>query len=138
MKTAQQAAANWTGAAGRATADYQTGIQNTTKDWAALTIAAIPRMQTAFDTAVANGTVQAGITKEGTVGWKTNTVAKAARYTAGYTDGAANYAAAAAKFMPAIQNAVNALTPRGDINANIDRVRQLDLALHAQKGQLGA
>ena len=37
MKTAQQAAANWIGSAGRAQTDQQQGVQNFSGDWAGAT-----------------------------------------------------------------------------------------------------
>jgi len=135
VKPASLWASNWQGASGKATTNYNSGVANTTADWQALTLAAIPRMQAGFDAAVANGTVAAGIQSVSTAQWKADTQAKSARYTAGYTDGLANYTAAANQLQPVMQQIVNSLTPRGDITANIDRVRQIDMALHAIRGQ---
>lgn len=138
MKTAQVAAANWSGASGRASTAYTEGVQSTTKDQAALAVAAIPRMVAGFNQAATNGSIAAGLQRGGTAYWKSQTQAKVSNYTNGYSAGANNYAAAAAKFLPAINNIVAQLPPRGDINQNIERVRTLALGLHSLKGQLGA
>lgn len=138
MKTAATAASNWTAASGRASTAYTDGVQSTTKDQAALAVAAIPRMVSGFNQAAANGTIAQGLMRGGTAYWKSQTQAKVANYTNGYSAGANNYAAAASKFLPAIQNIVQQLPPRGDINQNLQRVSALALGLHALKGQLGA
>jgi hypothetical protein len=91
-----------------------------------------------FNDAVNSGRWAQGVTRRGTGYWKSQTEAKKANYGTGFAAGANAYASAATKLMPAIQNIVNSLPARGDINQNIDRVRALALALHAQKGQLGA
>lgn len=138
MKTAAAAAANWSGASGRASTAYTEGVQSTTKDQAALAVAAIPRMVSGFNQAAANGTIASGLMRGGTAYWKSQTQAKVSNYTNGYSAGANNYAAAANKFLPAIANIVSQLPARGDINQNIERVRTLALGLHSLKGQLGA
>lgn len=138
MKTAQTAAANWTGASGRATTAYSDGVASTQKDQAALAVAAIPRMVQGFNDAAASGRIAAGLMRGGTGYWKQQTEAKKTNYSGGYAAGANNYAAAASKFMPAIANIVQQLPARGDINQNIERVRTLALGLHSLKGQLGA
>ena len=138
MKTAQQAGANWSGAASRATPAYTQGVQSTQKDQAALAVAQQTALLTNFTNAVTSGRWAAGVTRRGTAYWKSQTEAKAANYTQGYTAGANNYQAAAAKFMPAIAQGVASLPPRGDINANLQRSNSLALYLHGLKGQLGA
>lgn len=138
MKTAQQAAANWQGASGRATQGYSDGVASSQKDQAALAVAAESRLVSGFNDAVQSGRWRNGVMRGGTQYWKTQTEAKKANYSNGYAAGANNYAAAAAKFLPAINNIVQQLPPRGDINQNIERVRTLALGLHSLKGQLGA
>lgn len=138
MKTAQTAAANWTGASGRATQAYSDGVSGTTKDQAALAVAAIPRMVQGFNDAAASGRIAAGLTRGGTPYWKQQTEAKKGNYSTGYQAGANNYAQAAAKFLPVIANIVSGLPARGDINQNLQRANALALGLHQYKGQLGA
>lgn len=138
MKTAQQAAQNWQNAAGRATTDYVAGVQNTSKDQAALAVAQQAALLNNFTQAVNSGRWAAGVQRRGTAYWKSQTEKKSVNYSAGYTAGAPNYTAAAAKVMAAIAQGVANLPPRGDINQNLQRVQSLDLYLHSLKGQLGA
>jgi hypothetical protein len=138
VKTAQQAATNWSGSSTRAATAYSDGVQQTTADWASLATAAVPRMVQGFNEAAASGRIQAGIQAVGTAGWKSATVAKSNNFITGFQAGASNYSAAAAKFIPAIQAGVSSLPPRGDINANLQRANSLALYMHGLKGTLGA
>jgi hypothetical protein len=138
MKTAQQAGSNWSGAASRATPNFVAGVQSTQKDQAALAVAQQSALVTNFNAAVQSGRWAAGVTRRGTAYWKQQTEAKASNYQQGYSAGANNYQAAAAKFMPAIAQGVASLPPRGDINQNLQRSNSLALYMHGLKGQLGA
>lgn len=138
MKTAQQAGSNWQSAGTRAQPNYVAGVQNTTKDQAALAVAQQQTLLNNFTQAVQSGRWAQGVTRRGTAYWKSQSEAKANNYGTGYTAGAQNYAAAAAKFMPAIAQGVSSLPPRGDINQNLQRSASLALYLHGLKGTLGA
>lgn len=138
MKTAQQAQQNWTSAAPRAQTDWVAGITNTQKDQAALAAAAQPRWLAGVQDAAANNRFAAGVTRRGTAYWKSQSEAKAANYSGGYTAGASNYGSAITKLMSDMPNLVAALPPRGDITQNLARVQQLDLALHQNKGKYKA
>lgn len=138
MKTAQQAAQNWQASSGRAQTGYVDGVNSTTKDQAALAVAAIPRMVSGFNAAAASGRIAQGLQRGGTAYWKSQTVAKVSAYALGFQNGGNNYAAAAQKILAAEAQIVNSLAPRGDINQNLDRARTFALGLHSLKGQLGA
>ena len=138
MKTSQQASSNWQGASGRATADWQAGIQSTQKDQAGLAVAAGSRYIAGVQDAYASGRWQAGLQRRGTAYWKSQSQKKSANYSAGYAAGADNYAAAAQKVMAAIAQGVANLPPRGDINQNLQRSASLATYLHGLKGSLGA
>lgn len=138
MKTAQQAATNWQGSATRASTDYVAGVQGTTKDQAALAIAAGPRYIAGVQDAYNSGRWQAGINRGGTPYWKSQTEKKASNYTTGYTAGQANYAAAAQKVMAAIAQGVANLPARGDLAQNLNRANSLATYLHSLKGTLSA
>lgn len=138
MKTAAQAATNWSGASGRATTDWQAGIQSTQKDQAALAVAQGAAYIAGVQQAYSSGRWQAGLQRRGTAYWKSQSVKKATNYSAGYTAGADNYAAAAQKVMAAIATGVANLPPRGDINQNLNRSATLAMYLHGLKGQLSA
>lgn len=138
MKNAQTAGQNWVAAGPRAQAAWVSGIQGTTKDQAQLAVAAIPRMVAGFNDAANSGRIAAGLTRRGTPYWKSQSEAKAAAFGLGISNGGNNYLSAANKFMPAIQQIVDSLPPRGDIMQNLQRVQGLALGLHARKGTLGA
>ena len=138
MKTAQQAAAAWAGSAGRAATNYGEGVNNYSGDWAGATTRQQAVMQQNWQQAVSSGRWAAGVNNTGTNGWKTATQAKTANYTTGFSAGAAKQSVAIGKIMNFLGSAVPALPPRGDINANLQRANALALALHQQKGSLGA
>lgn len=138
MKSPQQGATNYAGSASRAQQAWVAGITSTQKDQAALAAAAQPRWLAGVQDAAANNRFANGVTRRGTNYWRSQSEAKAANFATGITAGQSNYASAAAKLYPAIQNIVNGLGPRGDILTNLDRSRQLALALHQAKGQYTA
>lgn len=138
MKTATQAAANWSGASGRAQTGWVAGINSTTKDQAALAAAAQPRYLQGVQDAVANNRFANGVLRRGTTYWKSQSEAKAGNYATGYTAGAQNFSAAIQKILSAEANIVGSLPQRGDINANLQRANQFALAMHQLKGSLGA
>lgn len=138
MKTAQQAAQAWSGSAGRAATNYSEGVANFSGDWAGATTRQQAVMQTNWQQAVSSGRWAAGVNNTGTQGWKSATQAKTANYSTGFQAGAAKQAAAITKIMNFLGSAVPSLPQRGDVNANLQRANALALALHAQKGNLGA
>jgi hypothetical protein len=138
VKSAQQAASNWSGSQGRATTAYTEGVQAYTGDWSGATVAQQSVMVTNFNTAVNSGTWARGVQAIGTSGWKSATTAKSSNYSTGFSAGASNYAAASQKIMSALSNIVPNLPARGTFEQNKVRATTLMDALHAQRGQLGA
>jgi len=138
VKTAQQAAANWSGSAGRAATDWQAGIQNYSGDWAGATTRQQNVMLQNLTAAISSGLWANGVNRVGTAGWKSATQAKGQNYMTGFTAGAANQAAAAQKIYSALQNIVPSLPARGTYEQNKIRSTTLMDNLHALKGQLGA
>lgn len=140
MKTAQQANANWVNAAGRAGPAWTQGIQSTQKDQAALAAAAQPAWLAGVQDAAANNRFAAGVTRRGTPYWKSQSEAKSANYTTGYTAGASNQLSSAQKLMNALPGIVSGLPARGPAGSpqNLQRVAQLDNALHQARGQFKA
>ena len=126
---------NWTASSGRATTNYQQGVEAYNGDWAGATTSQQAVMQQNWLASLANGSWAQGVANKGTSGWKADTVAKMANYGVGFQAGSAAYGAAAAKLQPFIANAVASLPPRGDINANLQRSAQLAMALHNARGQ---
>ena len=138
MKTPQQAAEAWIASAGRAAANWSTGVQNYNGDWAGSTTSQQAVMQTNWQQAVSSGRWAAGVQNVGTGGWKSATTAKASNFTTGFQAGASKQAAAIAKVLQAEANIVNSLPPRGTFEQNVQRSVAVQTALHALKGQLGA
>lgn len=138
MKTAQQAAANWSASAGRAQTAYQQGVEGYTGDWAGATTSQQAAMLQGVQQAVTSGLWAARVNAVGTNGWKQATVARIGNYSTGFTAGAAKQAAAITKIIAAESNIVPGLPPRGDFNANLTRMTAFSQAMHALKGQLGA
>ena len=138
MKTAQQAAANWAGSAGRAATNYSEGVNGYSGDWAGATTRQQATMVTNWTQAISSGRWANGVNATGTAGWKSATTAKTSNYTTGFQAGAQKQSVAIGKIMNFLGSAVPALPPRGDINANLARANALALALHQQKGNLGA
>ena len=138
MKTAQQAAANWIGSAGRAQADWQAGVQNYSGDWAGATTRQQNVMLQNVTAAISNGSWANGVNRVGTQGWKSRTVDKATNYATGFQAGASRQASAIAKIIQAEINIVGALPPRGTYDQNKLRATAVMDGLHALKGTLGA
>jgi hypothetical protein len=138
VKNAATAASNWSGSAPRAQAAFVAGVQSTTKDQAALAVAAQARLVTGFNDAVNSGRWARGVQRGGTGYWKSQTEAKAANFGTGFSAGAGNFAAAITKIIAAEQSIVSSLPARGDINANLQRANAFALGMHQLKGTLGA
>lgn len=138
MKTAAQAAQNWTGSAGKAQTGYQAGIEGYTGDWAGATTRQQAAMSTNWNQAVSSGRWASGVNAVGTGGWKNATVAKIANYGTGFQAGAQKFSASIAKIISAEQNIVSSLPPRGDYSANKLRSTSFMDQMHALKGTLGA
>lgn len=138
VKTAQQAAANWIGSAGRAQTDWSAGVQGYSGDWAGATTRQQSVLLTNVTTAIQNGTWAAGVNRVGTQGWKARTVDKAANYATGFQAGASRQASAIAKILQAEAAIVGSLPPRGTFEQNKMRATAVMDSLHALKGTLGA
>ena len=67
MKTAQQAAANWIGSAGRAQTEWSAGVQAYSGDWAGATTRQQSVLLQNVTQAISNGTWAAGVNRVGTV-----------------------------------------------------------------------
>ena len=138
VKPASAWSQNWTGSAGKATTNYQAGVESYSGDWVNATLSQQATMQANWLASLANGTWANGVQNKTTQGWKNDTVAKMANFGVGFQAGANRYAAAAAKLQPFMQQAVASLPARGDITANLQRSNALAMALHAQRGNFKA
>lgn len=138
MKTAQQANQAWKDSQTKATTNYGDGVQAYTGDWAQATVAQEQVLLTNVTQAISSGLWANKVRAKGTQGWKTDTIAKKANFTTGFTAGAPNQLASATKIMAALGNLVPALPARGTYDQNKQRWAALVDGLHALKGTLGA
>lgn len=138
MKTAQQAAQNWLNSAGRASADYQAGVEQYSGDWAGATTRQQNTLVSNWNASVTSGRWAAGVNRRGTQGWKAATVAKIGNYSTGFQAGASRQASAIAKILAAEANIVGSLPPRGDYAQNKQRANSFMDQMHALKGSLSA
>ena len=78
-KTLQQTVANWTAGASAKSQNYLDGVQGTTVDVVGNAIAAQGAMVAGFNQAVSSGRWANALSKVGTAGWKSATVARRRR-----------------------------------------------------------
>ncbi len=137
-KSVAAVVSKWKTNAGGAQTAFTDGVQSTQVDVMGRAIAAAPDAVRNYNDALSSGRWAAAINASGgPANWKSRTVAKAANSGVGITAGAAQVQAAMGKLLPAMDSIVGSLPQRqpGNVSANIERVRQLALALHARKGE---
>jgi hypothetical protein len=124
MKNVQPsvAAANWVAGMNNATAKITAGVNAVTEAPSTAAIAAIPRMVQGIQQAAADGRIQAGLARVTLPMWQQAMLTKGVnRVGAGATAAKPAMQNFFTQFLPFLNNAVQALPPRGDINANIQR-----------------
>lgn len=137
-KNLQTTVSKWKTNAGGAQSAYTEGVQSTQIDVMGRAIAAGPDAVRNYSDAWASGRVAAAINASGgTANWKTRTVAKAGNYGTGINLGADKFQSSMSKLLPALDGIVGSLPARqpGNVNANLQRVAGVALALHARKGE---
>jgi hypothetical protein len=117
--------------AGVASGDYSAGVNGTTKDQAALAIAAAPSWAAGVQAAVANGSFVRGLTKSGTAKWKANASGIGAqRYAPGVANAQSSYAAGFGPYLAVISGlSLSPRFPRGDPRNN-QRTIEVNSALN--------
>lgn len=137
-KSLQQTVANYTGAAGRAQADWLSGIQATTVDPTALAAAAGQQAVQNYTQAWTSGRVAAGLARSGKQGWIAGSQAKQQNYANGIANAGPKYQAAMQTWLPIIDNAANTVRnmPSGSLAASQARAAQFMAILYnAKRGQ---
>jgi len=137
-KSLQSVVTKWKSNAGGAQQAYADGVNSTQVDVMGRAIQAAPDAVRNFTEAITSGRWAAAITASGgTANWKAMTAAKVGNYSTGIQAGADKYQRAMSKLLPAIDSIVQSLPARqpGNVSANVQRVAQLALALHARKGE---
>lgn len=134
-KTLQQTVANYTGAAGRAQADWLAGVQATTVDPTALAAQAGQTAVTNYTQAWTSGRVAAGLARAGKQGWINGAVAKQQNYATGIANAGPKYQAAMQTWLPIIDNAAATVRamPSGSLAASQARASQFMAILYNAK-----
>ena len=123
-KTPAEALQKWQQRVSGAQQYYQQGVQNS-KDWAAAAQAAGPARDAGLQQAIATGSIDRGIQRLGTAGWRSKTLAK------GPQNWASAVASAGPAYMTGIQRAYTYLDqadaavanmPRGGFADNVQRM----------------
>jgi hypothetical protein len=136
MKDTASIAAKFASRASAAAPEYKTGVDTTTADWAALTVAAGENYEQGVTQAISRKAFQKGVTAKGTQGWKDKaSTVGASRYGTGVSGAGSAYAAGFAKSAQILSSLT--LPPRGPKGApqNIQRVQTVADALH--RGKVG-
>ena len=132
MPNAATAAQTWAQNFGASGTKWATGVNSVTV--APGQLAARAKQLWLTNTTAAADRFAANSAKVTLQDWQSTTVTKGQpRLASGAQAAVPKVEAAFAKLFPAIQNAVNALPPRGDIEANINRSAQFARAMHAYK-----
>lgn len=137
-KNAAAVVAKWKQNAGAAQGSYTDGIQGTDIDVMGRAAAAGAAAVRNYSDAWSSGRVQAAIAASGgTANWKAMALKKASNYGTGIAAGEDKMARAMGKLLPAIDGIVGGLPQRvpGNVQANLQRVAGVALALHARKGE---
>lgn len=130
-KSASAAADKWARRAAASTADYQSGVQTPSRDWATAAAAADPTYRAAVTDAANKGRFASGVRKAGSSKWQKGAVDKGvARWPQGIAVAQPDFATAIGEVL----STVSALTlpPRGIKGdpRNLERVRIIADALH--------
>ena len=75
-KTIQEAVTKWQTRVAQSGQFYSAGVSNPQVYWAGPAVAAADRRNAGLQAAIANGSIDAGIQRAGTIKWRTNTIAK--------------------------------------------------------------
>lgn len=134
MKSASQSAQKFVERASVASGDYVTGAESTSKDQAALAIAAAPNYAAGVQAAITRGAYAKGLQKSGKQGWLAGVKAKGGeRFASGVANSASKYATNSAKYDQA--RGAAASLPRGPKGSatNLNRVSAVVNALRTTK-----
>jgi len=134
IKPLSKIAEKWVGNTRQATGAYSDGVKLTPKLWDEETIAATGRYEAGIQQSIADGRFENGVARVGHQKWKSKTLAKGpTRWIQGVGLAEPDYAAGFGPYRAVIESLQ--LPPRGGAGdpANLDRVRIIAEALHAEK-----
>jgi len=135
VKNISDIAAKFVARAGVAAGDYTKGVTSTTKDQAALAIAAAPAWAAGVQAAAANGSYQKGLQKAGSDKWRKNaSTVGAQRYPQGVANAKDAYATNFTPYLQVLSNlTLSQRYPRGDPRNN---QRTIDVNTALNKARL--
>ena len=100
IPTPQAGADAWSAGVAAGQTKYTAGVQNTTKDQAALAVAAQAKALAAYTASLTSGEWARRLLARGSSYWRSQSLAKASRYGASASTGKANYQSAASQLYP--------------------------------------
>lgn len=133
-KDLSRVVSKWAQNAGQASSSYAEGVQNPRNDWAQATAASAESYKQGVTKAAADGRFARGVARAGTAKQQNNALNKGvSRYSGGIAVAQPEYQTAMEPVLRTIQNVqLPPRKPKGD-PSNIDRVKAIAAALHAQK-----
>jgi len=132
VPTIEQVAAKWARVTPSRAADYEAGVRNPRRDWAANTAAAADNYNAGVQAAISEGRFAKGVAKAGNSTWQDRTILLGpSRWTQGVQASEGRFATGFAKFLAALGN-IN-LPPRFARRdpRNLERVRAVVEAMIA-------
>jgi len=134
LKPIADVASKWAKRAGAAAPDYEAGIRNPKRDWAASTRESEAAYQAGVQDAISRGAFGRGVSKVGTEKWSRKALAVGpGRYPQGVTAGVTDFQSEFGPYRDALERiSLPARGRRGDPQ-NIERVRTIADALHTMK-----
>lgn len=124
----------WSQRAQAATADYTAGVENTQKDWAALTAGAQQAWQTGVTQAATRGAFSKGVRAAGTSKWQNAAKTKGSqRYGPGVSQAEPEYTAGFTPYLQVIAGLTLPARQAKGSPANYQRSQAVGTALHAKK-----
>jgi len=136
VRSASAIADKWARVTPARAADYESGVRAPTKDWATETKGAEARYEAGVQAAMGRKAFGKGVDKAGSGKWQKKSVELGIpRWGAGVSAAKEDYSKGFAPYRDVIERTT--LPPRGAKGSpqNIDRVRVLAMALHAQKAK---
>ena len=134
-KSLQTTVANYTGAAGRAQADWLSGIQATQVDPTQLAAQAGQAAISNYTNAISSGRWAAALQRAGKQGWLSGAQNKQQNYATGIANAGPKYQAAMQTWLPIIDNAAATVRamPSGSLAASQARASQFMAILYNAK-----
>lgn len=136
VKSASDSGAKWARRAGSASGEYEEGVRNPKKSWAAQTVAASDAYKQGVTAAIGRNAFANGVKNAGDTKWQKNAIEKGPqRYTQGVQLAQSDYETAVAPFLSALSSlTLPKRGPKGD-PGNIARVALVAKTLHDVKLQ---